>query len=139
MRQRRKKTRRRFDRVAISLTSMIDITFLLLLYFMITTIITEPEDRLRPQLQTKSDSASGSQLLDPQIVEVLNVNGTPIYRIGARTIQARQELGTVLGQLPKEQGLFVQVYDRVPVGFAVAALQEANDAGFSQVTYVPSE
>ncbi len=139
MRHRRKKTRRRFDRVAISLTSMIDITFLLLLYFMITTIITEPEDRLRPQLQTKSDAASGSQLLDPQIVEVLNVNGTPIYRIGARTMQARQELGTVLGQLPKEQGLFVQVYDRVPVGFAVAALQEANDAGFSQVTYVPSE
>ena len=51
----------------------------------------------------------------------------------------RRELGEVLRQLPSDQGIFVQVYDRVPVGFAVAALQEATDAGFSQVTYVPSE
>lgn len=55
MRRRARKSRRRVDRVAISLTSMIDITFLLLLYFMITTIIIEPEDRLRPQLQTSNE------------------------------------------------------------------------------------
>lgn len=139
MSRRRKKNRRRVDRVAISLSSMIDVTFLLLLYFMITTIIIEPEDRLRPQLQTSSESAAGSQLLDPQIIEVLNIEGTPVYRIGARAMASREELGDLLDQLPKSEGLFVKVYDRVPVGFAVAALQEANDAGFSQVTYVPSE
>jgi len=118
---------------------MIDITFLLLLYFMITTIIIEPEDRLRPQLQTSNESNAGSQLLEPQIVKVLNIEGRPVYRIGARVITERRELGEVLRQLPSDQGIFVQVYDRVPVGFAVAALQEATDAGFSQVTYVPSE
>ena len=139
MSRRRKKSRRRVDRVAISLSSMIDVTFLLLLYFMITTIIIEPEDRLRPQLQTSSESSTGSQLLDPQIIEVLNIEGTPVYRIGSRAMASRRELGELLSQLPKSEGLFVKVYDRVSVGFAVAALQEANDAGFSQVTYVPSE
>ena len=44
-----------------------------------------------------------------------------------------------LEPLPKEAGVFIKVHEGVPVGFAVAALQVARDAGFDQVTYVPVE
>jgi biopolymer transport protein ExbD len=37
--------------VTLNLASMIDLTFLLLIYFMVTTVLARPEDRLSPTLQ----------------------------------------------------------------------------------------
>ena len=53
---------------------MIDVTFLLLLYFMVTTVLAKPEDRLSPTLQTQRDSAvSSASDFQPQIVEVMRI------------------------------------------------------------------
>ena len=38
---------------------MIDVTFLLLLYFLVTTVLSLPEDRLSPTLQSSADSSAG--------------------------------------------------------------------------------
>ena len=66
------------------------------------------------------------------------IDGTPAYRIGDRICRDRGALAGALEPLPKSEGVFIQVYDGVQVGFAVASIQIARDAGFEKVTYVPA-
>ncbi|MHC4106563.1 MAG: ExbD/TolR family protein [Planctomycetota bacterium] len=139
MRIRCRPSRRRLERITLNLASMIDVTFLLLIYFMVSTVLARPEDRLSPTLQTEREAIeAGMSDFQPQIVEVLVVDGAPAYRVGARVLRTRAELVEVLGGLPKTVGVFVKVFDQVSVGFAVVAVQTARDAGFEQVTYVPA-
>lgn len=140
MRIQRKPSRRRPRSITLNLASMIDVTFLLLMYFMVTMVLAQPEDRLSPSLQTRADSAAGPAAdFQPQIVEVLLVDRTPAYRLGTEIFRSKRELLAALHHLHTPAGLFVKVSDGVPVGFAAAAIQAARDAGFEQVTYVPDE
>ena len=67
----------------MNMTSLIDVTFLLLIYFMVSMVIAKPEDRLNPTIRTQDASASGSEAdFQPQIVEVILVSGIPTYRLG---------------------------------------------------------
>ncbi len=119
---------------------MIDVTFLLLLYFLVTTVLARPEDRLSPTLQTQSETAAGPTAdFQPQVLDVLMSDGAAVYRLGTRIIADRASLVPALESLHKPSGLFIQVFDDVPVGAAAAALQAGRDAGFEQVTYVPGE
>ena len=59
MRIRAKPSRRRLDRITLNLASMIDVTFLLLIYFMVTMVLRDQEDHLSPTLQTESEAAVG--------------------------------------------------------------------------------
>lgn len=139
MRIRARPSRRRLERITLNLASMIDVTFLLLAYFMLTMVVTAREDHLSPTLQTQRDSVSGEASdFQPQIIEVLVLDGAPAYRLGTRILRTRPELAAALEGLPTSVGVFIKVFDGVEVGFAVAAIQVARDAGFEQVTYVPS-
>ena len=129
----------RNKRVALNLASMIDVTFLLLIYFLVTMVLAPQEDRLDPLLQTQSDSGAGpAPDLLPQRVEVGVFAGTPGYRLGERITSDRRELAELLQALPKTTDILIDVSDQVSVGFAVTALQVAHDAGFERVTYVPA-
>lgn len=140
MRIRAKPSRRRVERITLNLASMIDVTFLLLIYFMVTTVLAKQEDRLSPTLQTEQDSASGEWSdFQPQIVKVAVVEGTPAYLLGPSVYRQKQPLGEALRRLPKAAGVFIHVENGIPVGFAVSAIQAARDAGFDQVTYVPAK
>lgn len=121
------------------MASMIDCVFLLLSYFLVTTAMSKPEDRLSPTLQTESRQAGQVSDFQPQRVEVLPVDGEPAYRLASRVFRTREELRSALARLPKDAGVFIQVHAGVPVGSAVAAIQMARDAGFDQVTYVPAK
>lgn len=130
-------TRKRRERITLNLASMIDVTFLILIYFLLTTVLTPPEDRLTSALQTQRDATASISDFQPQVVEVMMLAGQPVYRVGGRAITRREELAATLASLPKTEGVFINVFDDVPVGFAVTAMQEAHNAGFEQVTYVP--
>ena len=124
----------------LNLAGMIDVTFLLLIYFMVTMIVAADEDRLDPALRTETESATASSNdFQPQRIDVLVLDGRPAYRIGSRVCAERDELLGILRPLPKSVGITIHVHPGVRVGFAVAALQVAHDAGFDQVTYVPTE
>ena len=136
------RSRRRRRRVqaplALNLTTMIDVTFLLLIYFMVTTVLAQDEDRLTPTLeQDQEEQASGRSDFQPQIVRVRRAGTEPIYQLGERRFSGSASLAAALAQLPKEDGVFIRVNDGIPVGFAIAAVQAARDAGFEKVTYVP--
>jgi len=140
MRIRVSQTHRRNDRVIINLASMIDVSFLLLFYFMVATMIEDRETRLSTGLQTQSRGAAGSVGdFQAQNIEVRVVNSAPAYCLGSRVCHDRSELVAALEPLPKTAGVFVKVFDGVSVGFAVAAVQICRDAGFEQVTYVPAK
>ncbi|MHC4826143.1 MAG: hypothetical protein ACYTEY_06245, partial [Planctomycetota bacterium] len=75
----------------------------------------------------------------PQIVEVRLVNGAAAYMVGTEVFRDRQDLTTALEPLHKPSGLFVKVYDEVPVAAAAAAIQAGRDAGFEKLTYVAAK
>lgn len=132
--------RRRNQRLALNMASMIDCTFLLLAYFLLTMMVIQPEDQLSPNLRADRAAASGAASdFQPQIVEVLVVEGGPIYRLGDRRFTDKVSLTQALEELPQDAGLFIRVYPGPTVGFAAAAMQAGRDAGFEQVTYVPAE
>ncbi len=121
----------------LNLASLIDVTFLLLLFFLVTTVIAKPEDRLSPGLQAQTEESGPAADFQPQIVDVLLVGGAPGYRLGGEVLHDQAGLTRALEGLYRPAGLFVRVAGDVPVGFAAGALQAGRDAGFEQVTYVP--
>ena len=137
MRISRKSARRR-QTITLNLASMIDVTFLLLLYFLVTTVLARPEDRLNPSLQTRSESAAGpTSDFQPQIVEVLLIEGVPGFRLGTQILRDKASLTAAMEPLPKSAGLFVHVFGDAPIWAVAAAFQAGHDVGFEHVTYVP--
>lgn len=130
--------RRRRERITLGMSSLIDVVFLLLAYFLLTTVVTQREDRLSPNLQIDRET-SGSEYQDfvPQVLEVMVENNVVVYRLGARDFTSRGELVKALDELPKEPGLFVRVHSGPTVAAAAAAIQSGRDVGFTEVTYVP--
>ncbi|MEE2908019.1 MAG: biopolymer transporter ExbD [Planctomycetota bacterium] len=127
-------------RLIMNMTSLIDVTFLLLVYFMVSTVMASPEDRLRPTIRTQDESASGSDAdFQPQIVDVILVAGVPTYRLGQNDMTTASQLRDRLSNLPADLGVFIRGGEGVSVGFTMAAIQAARDTGFEQVTYVPLE
>ena len=132
------KKRRRLNQTALNLSSMIDVTFLLLIYFIVTTVLTLPEDKLSPALKIEDGSASQEQEFEPQIITVTMLDSQPTYVLGEQVIRDRTKLAVIIAKLPHDPGIIIRVEDAVPVGFAVAAVQESRNAGFERVTYVPA-
>ncbi len=122
----------------LPMTSMIDVVFLLLIFFMVTSNFASPEDRLAAGLQAEGRGAR-TQDLQPQVVEVRRVGAEAGFVIGSNVARSRADLTRVLRSLPREQGVIIKVWGDVPVAAAAAAMQAAADAGFSKRTYVPAE
>ena len=131
------KERHKLNRAAVNLSSMIDVTFLLLVYFIVTTVFTPPEDLLTPALKVEDGSSMSQQDLEPQIVQVELIEQNPAYTIGGHICRDRKALSKVLQNLPTDPGLIIKVRSDIPIGFAIAAIQVARDANFEKVTYVP--
>lgn len=126
------------NRAALSMSSMIDVTFLLLIYFIVSTVLSKPEDQLNPALLVSQGSAVEESLLEPQILLVQQENLRSVYKLGSQVFTSREQLAQVLLNLPKEPGIIVKTDNSVSVGFAMAAIQESRVAGFDKVTYVPA-
>ena len=140
MRIHAKANRRRNERLTLNMASMIDCTFLLLAYFLLTMVVLDPEDQLSPNLHADRTAAAGaSSDFQPQIVDVVVVGETPTYLLGERSFRDKASLSAALKELATDAGLFVRVHSGPTVGFAAAAMQAGRDAGFDQVTYVPAE
>lgn len=138
MRIRARKSRRQSGRITLNLASMIDVTFLLLIYFIQTMIIAPEEDSVSPALRVHDRESAGERSdFQPQIIEVVRVDGQTVFRLGSQMFNTQRALTDALQPLPKDAGVFVRVTDDVRVDHAMAALQAAHDAGFEKVTYDP--
>lgn len=128
----------RIEQVRLHLASMIDVIFLLLIFFIVNTQFILPESHLDPNIQTRNDRESASAAdFTPQVLTVESLDGRPAYRLGSRIVRDRKQLLPMLEALPKDLGMFVQIGDAVSVEFTVSAIQSCHDAGFEKITYVP--
>ncbi|USN98497.1 MAG: biopolymer transporter ExbD [Phycisphaeraceae bacterium] len=120
----------------LPMTSMIDVVFLLLIFFMVTASFSSDEDKLSSALATEGGGKAGA--LQPQVVRIRFADGATVYEIGAHRLRSINSLRNLLSALPKEQGVVFRVSDGVPIDDAASALQAAVDAGFVKRSYVPS-
>lgn len=124
----------------LPLTSMIDVVFLLLIYFLVTLSMRVGESSLSSTLKTENKGAGQVADLQPQIVHVeAGDERKGVFRIGQRQMATREALTGVLLQLPKEAGVIVRVRGDAPVAAAAAAEQACKDAGFTRISYVPAQ
>lgn len=122
----------------LPITPMIDIVFLLLIYFMVTSTLTPSESDLASALASERQQGGAAADFEPQIVTVDAADGGAVFRIGDRTVTDQRELTVLLQALPKEGGVFIRGLDRAPIWAIAAAKQAAVDAGFTKRTYVPA-
>jgi len=138
-RARAKKSKRRGSQLgALPLTSMIDVVFLLLIFFLITANFAQEEHKLPATLQTEGGGVRSSDL-QPQIIQIRRSQGTVVYQIGEVQCQSRESLEAVLDRLPREPGVAIQSAPDVPIQAIATALQAARNTGFTRRSYVPSD
>lgn len=123
----------------LQMTSMIDMVFLLLIFFMTTSSFVKTERELDAGIKVKSKSKAAKSNLEPAIVEIVRGEGGEyVYKMGAREMTSAEELAGVLIQFPsKVDGAFVRVEDEAPFDMAATAIQACKDAKFLGVSYVP--
>jgi biopolymer transport protein ExbD len=120
---------------------MIDVVFLLLIFFMTTSSFVKTERELDSAIKVDRRAAGAAQSdYEPAVVDVLEQEGRPIYRVGTRECQTQRELVRILRQFEnKADGAFVRVSGEVPFDAAAAAIQACKSARFMTVSYVPME
>ncbi len=125
-------------KVHLPMTSLIDVVFLLLIYFMVTASFNAREAKLSSALQSDQQGSGRAADLQPQVLSVVLEGDLVLYRIGERVFTTRGPLVETLSRLHKDMGIFVKVSNGPSVEAAAIALQSCKDAGFTKVTYVPA-
>ena len=126
-------------RIDLSMTSMIDVVFLLLIFFMVASSFIKTERQLEPAIKVKKKSVAQAAIdMEPAIVDVVRGGNRCVYKLGSLEMTSDQELVKVLDRFDnKMDGAIVRVADGVPFGMAVAAIQACKSAKFVKVSYVP--
>lgn len=125
---------RSFTIPRLPLVALIDVVLFILMYFMLATSFSAPENRLATSLQT--DARGKSSSLIPQVLKIEPEGKSSVYKIGERSLRDQEALTRVLSLLPKDGGVFVKADGAVPVSSVALAMQACKDAGFSKVSYV---
>lgn len=122
----------------LPLTSMIDVVFLLLIYFIVTSSIIETERELDSAIKVQKATAEQASDLAPAVIDVVRGGADYVYRLGGREMTSLSELRSILNQFEnKIDGAFVRVDDGAPFDMAANAIQACKDARFVTVSYVP--
>lgn len=135
----RPSSRRRGARLgALPLTPMIDVVFLLLIFFLVTSNFAQQEEKLPAALQTEGGGVRSSDM-QPQIIQITLNAGQPVFTLGQVRCTDRLQLEAVLNQLSRDAGVAIKAEPDVPIQSIATALQAARNAGYSKRSYVPGE
>ena len=121
------------------MTSMIDVVFLLLIFFIVTTTFIRPERQILSAIRVNETGQSSSlSNLDPAIVKIVRAGPQVVFKIGAIRTNDLDELKTILRDFEnKSDGAFISAADNVPFESAAQAIGVCKASGFSTVTYLP--
>ncbi len=117
---------------------MIDVVFLLLVYFLVTSNFAQLERDLSSSVQSEGGGVRTSEL-QPQVIEIAYLDGVVVYQIGGRGADTKEGLVAILRVLPKEPGVAIRASRDVPISAIASAMQASQDAGFTRRSYVPAE
>ena len=128
----------------INLTPMIDVVFLLLIFFMVSTTFTK-ETGLNLDLPeakgdvTTTDSAGITLLIDAKGKYFISTTeNTKAQIVDPRITTLRNELITVMGNRP-ETPLVISADNKTPHQFVIKALDTASQAGFKRIAFATKE
>ncbi|UYG08895.1 ExbD/TolR family protein [Halomonas sp. M4R1S46] len=127
--------RTRREPVEVNLTPLIDVVFLLLIFFMVSTTF---ETRQALELELP-ESATGVAAEVSPVTVVVTARGD--YRLGERDL-APGELASALGaeaERAREQGLVVEADGRAAHAAVVRVLDRAGALGIRQVRIATAE
>ena len=126
-------------KIELSMTSMIDVVFLLLIFFLVTTTFVRPEKQLASGISVdESATERRSSDLEPAIIEVSRRGEQTIYRLGAIVTSQLNDLEEPLELFEnKSDGAFVRVGPKIPFEKVAQAIGLCKSAGFDSVSYVP--
>jgi len=127
--------RRRATSDSPSLSSLIDVVFLLLAYFVLTAAFASPERSLTPAISVDGQGAHSSAEVEPQIVRVRIKLGQLVYQLGAQDHSTLESLRSALRQLPQDPGLVIKAEAGTPFGAGAGAIQAGRDVGFQNITW----
>ncbi len=129
--------------LAAAMTPMIDVVFLLLVFFLCTASFEQPEENLAASLVVESKTPGNEQAeaIPPELEDVTivgrSVGGFTTWTVNeGRTTGDLGELAALLAQLVAiDRGLPVTIDpgDGVPLGDVVGAYDAARSAGFARV------
>lgn len=123
------------------MTSMIDVVFLLLIFFLVTTTFIEPEKQLLSNIAVEQTN-SGLQMndLEPAIVDIYSVGNTILFQMGAVKTSDPERLVKIAASFPnKTEGGFVRVNKNVPFETVAQVIGLLKSNGFENVSYLPAQ
>ena len=124
----------------ISMTSMIDVVFLLLIFFLVTTTFIKPERQLNSNIKVeRTDAGLQQSNLEPAVLDLFTVADQVVYQLGARQTTKLIELKQALNDFEnKEDGAFVRVSPDVAFDHVAQAIGMFKSTGYSNVSYLPA-
>ena len=125
----------------LSTASMIDVVFLLLIFFLLTTSFRVPTQSLVTPIV--SQSVSPNQIADneiePVILTVRVQGGVVGYELGGIKTNDTQEIRSVLEKMePKTAPMFVKVGDGIPFQSATTLISMCRSSGHDSVAWFPN-
>jgi biopolymer transport protein ExbD len=136
--------RRKKEKIDISMTSMIDVVFLLLIFFMVTTSFTR-----QTEVKIKLPEANGAEAEDyPKSVTVTIDDKGDYYLIGNDGESRKlpdQSRETLMRELPRLAGqakdipFIISADDKTHLKSVMTVLDVAGQVGFSHITFATQE
>ena len=132
--------RKKREKLDITLISMIDVLFVLLLFFMVSTTFNR-----NTEVKVKLPEADGAEAEQTPKMVTLTIDansnyylkvgdGPPQPLIDQQLDTLKQELGK-LGENSKDQPFIINADGKTPHQAVITALEAAGDAGFSHITF----
>ena len=127
--------------LGLSMTSMIDVVFLLLIFFIVTSTFVSPERQLVSAIQTDEQGKSTAPIgLEPAIIQISQLGSETYFQLGAIKTNRLSEIKPVLLRFEnKSDGAFVRAGDNVPFEAAAQTIAVCKSSGFSIVSYLPGD
>jgi biopolymer transport protein ExbD len=125
----------------LPMTSMIDVVFLLLIFFLVTSTFFRPERHVAAGIHVdESNAVQSLPELEPARIDVAMADDKVLYRLGANSTTQLTELKKLLERFDnKRDGAFIRVAPDVPFDFTAKTIGICRSAGFQTVSYISTE
>ena len=127
--------------IELSMTAMIDVVFLLLIFFLVTNTLVQPEPQVAADIAP--DKALGRQVssdLQPALIEIVDAGDQVVFQLGAIRTTSLRDLKVPLQEFPdKSEGAFVRVSDGVAFEQVAQVMGLCKSTGFVSVAYLPGD